>query len=334
KQEMRGIYFVSIVIPSYNNSKFIVEAIKSIFNQSYPRDKFEIIIVDDGSTDDTRERVDGMRKSGSVSLRYFYQNNKGPAAARNLGIRNSRGEIIAFVDSDCVVSKTWLQEISRGYDNQRVAGIGGTIRGIDDNSIINRYCVYVKIKERPKMDKTGIVYLITANASFRKCCLDDVGGFDERYTFAGGEDPDLCYRLRKMDYYFKYNPRAVIFNRHKKSLKGLANTYFHYGKGESLLVLKNKSEWDITRTFSIKWFFNFFKIPVIIVLMAIVNFIRFTLRLVKIPFKSLIYYSQGLDVKDSLSFSILDYVKDSSFKLGFSIGYILGMFKGFKNTPQ
>lgn len=219
KKGLKDIRFVSIVIPAYNNSKSLVKTIESIFRQSYPKDKFEIIVVDDGSTDDTKECIEKFQRLGICSLRYFYQKRRGPAAARNTGIKNAQGDLIVFTDSDCITSDSWLSEITSGYDDDRVAGVGGSIKTILGNSIVSRYCAYVKMNDKPRIDKTGIVYLITANASFSKGCLDSINGFDERYTFPGGEDPDLCCRLRRMGYYFKYNSRAIVYNRHKKTLK-------------------------------------------------------------------------------------------------------------------
>lgn len=324
-----NIRFISIVIPVYNNGWYLVKAIESIFRQSYPKDRFEVIVVDDGSTDHTKECVERLQRSGFDSLRYFYQENKGPSAARNLGIRNSLGDIIVFTDSDCIVSESWLGEITSGYDNDRVAGIGGSINTIPDNSIVSRYCAFTKMKNKPKIDETGIVYLITANASFSKSCLDSINGFDERYTFPGGEDYDLCCRLRRMDYYFKYNSRAVVYGHHKKNIKELIGAYFNYGKGESYSALKIESDRDLSVLIGVEWFLNLFKMPFKAVFMAAKIIVTFTLRLVKLPFRLLIYYSQGLNISDSLSYSLIDYLKDLSFQLGCLAGQIIGKFRGF-----
>ncbi|PIZ44424.1 hypothetical protein COY31_02670, partial [Candidatus Wolfebacteria bacterium CG_4_10_14_0_2_um_filter_39_18] len=93
---------VSIIIPAYNAASFIGDSVRSALTQTYPNK--EIVVVDDGSTDDTRAILEEYIKSGQI--KYFYQENKGPAAARNLGIKNSSGEFIAFLDADDV----WLPE--------------------------------------------------------------------------------------------------------------------------------------------------------------------------------------------------------------------------------
>ncbi len=89
---------VTVIIPTYNRSGFISGAVKSVITQSYPH--IDLIIVDDGSTDDTREKVTGLSRQGSVPVRYIYQDNRGPSAARNTGIRAAQSDYICFLDSD------------------------------------------------------------------------------------------------------------------------------------------------------------------------------------------------------------------------------------------
>lgn len=89
---------ISVIIPTYNRGEFLVRALNSICKQTVPC--LEIIIIDDGSYDNTKEIVDKYRCSSNVEIRYLYQNNKGPSAARNHGISIAKGEYIAFLDSD------------------------------------------------------------------------------------------------------------------------------------------------------------------------------------------------------------------------------------------
>lgn len=326
---MSEIDFVSVVIPTFNSKNYLMRTIESLSAQSYLKDKYEIIVVDDGSTDGTRQCFDWLQKEHSSNLKYFYQENKGPSSARNLGVKNARAEIIAFIDSDCIASERWIEEIVKGYGDNKVAGIGGTIVATPSDGKMSQYCAYTKMNEKPKIDKTGIVYLITGNASFRKSCLNLVGGFDERYDFPGGEDPDLCYRIKKKGFFFKYNPNAVVFNSHKHTLWELIITYFHYGKGDAFLTLRKLSNWDLISISGVKWFFYFLKATTKIVLMFINNF-KLILWIFKIPFKSLVYYGEGLNMKDSFAYAILDYIKTFSFINGWFFGYIIGKFKGFK----
>lgn len=100
------------------------------------------------------------------------------------------------------------------------------------------------------------------------------------------------------------------------------------------MTLKIKSRWDLSGVSGVEWFLNFFRMSLKTAFMAAESLVTFTLRLVKLPFKSLIYYSQGLNVSDSLSYSLIDYVKDLSFRLGYLMGYIIGKFRGFKPSAK
>lgn len=330
---MKETIIITVIIPTHNCKNNLKNVLASLCDQSYPKDKYEIIIVDDGSTDGTQQWVELQRQSCTCSLKYLFQQNRGPAAARNLGIRNALGDIIAFIDSDCTASHTWIQEIVKGYDSDRVAGIGGTIKALPKASEISQYCAYIKMNEQPLIDETGIVYLITGNASFRKDCLNLVKGFDERYDFPGGEDPDLCYRLKKKGYIFKYNRNAVVYNHHKETVRELIKTYFNYGKGDAFLVSRRFSSWDFFSVSSMQCFIFFLKALGVMMIKSL-NYINLFLKFLKIPFKMLLYYGKGLNAKKSFLYAFLDYVRVFSFVQGHFSGYMIAKCKGFKKEDS
>ena len=319
------------MIPTYNSGDSLIKTVKSLYEQTYHKDKYEVIVIDDGSTDGTSKFIQELQNKYSVNLKYFFQKNKGPAAARNSGINIASGDIVAFIDSDCIAEKDWIQEISKWYENNRVAGIGGTIKAKPSDSRVGQYCAYVKMNERPEIDKTGIVYLVTANASFRKEYLKQIGGFDERYNFPGGEDMDLCHRLRMQGYVLKYNRNAEVYNQHKQNLASLLKTYFNYGKGRSFLTVSRLSTWDLSSMSGIKSLFYFLKIVFNSILIFMRN-IEFFIRFLKIPFKALMYYGEGLIIKDSIIYASLDYAKELFFCQGSFVGYIIAKFKGFNRN--
>lgn len=322
------IAFVSIVIPTYNSVNSLTKTVESLYEQSYPKDKYEIIVVDDGSSDSTKQFIRELQNKSFGNLKYFFQKNKGPAAARNLGIKIASGDIVAFIDSDCVAEKNWVQEISKGYEADNVAGIGGRTKALPTASRVSRYCAYVNMNEKPEIDKTGIVHLITNNSSFKKEYLKQISGFDERYNFPGGEDIDLCYRLRMKGYIFKYNRNALVYTQHKESQGALLKTYFNYGKGRSFLTVSRLSNWDLNSMSGMKYLFYFLKIMVKSLIMLLGN-VEFIVRFFKIPFKALMYYGEGVVVKDSLLYAFLDYAKELFFFQGSFFGYAVAKFKGF-----
>ena len=194
---------VSVIIPTYNRAFYLEEAIHSVMSQTY--DNYEIIVVDDGSTDDTRKRVGNY---GDM-VRCIYQDNKGPSTARNNGIKNAKGDLIAFLDSD----DTWHPEklekqvavfagnprmgmVATGYDviNTRYEMIQTII-------LENRE---LRDAERNKIYKN---LFATSTVMVKKECLETVGLFNEELCFA--EDWDMWLRILK-HYRFGYIPVPLM----------------------------------------------------------------------------------------------------------------------------
>src|SRR3989338_4858676 len=138
----------SIIIPTYNRAKFLPKTLDSVVSQTLSCHKYEILIIDDGSTDNTREKVaEFMKQYSDYDIKYFYQKNAGPAKARNLGIKESKGEIIFFTDDDCIVPHNWMATLLDGYRRYPdVVGVGGWHIPPDgelEKSATSRYIHYV-----------------------------------------------------------------------------------------------------------------------------------------------------------------------------------------------
>jgi len=110
---------VSVIIPAYNEESTIESCLKSLLNQTIEKDTYELIVVDDGSTDSTPEII----KRYPVKL--FRQENSGPATARNLGAKNSSGEIILFTDADCIADPNWIEEMISPFIDEEVIAVKG-----------------------------------------------------------------------------------------------------------------------------------------------------------------------------------------------------------------
>jgi len=169
---------ISIIIPTYNRRNDLKKCLDTIKNQSYKN--HEIIIVDDGSTDGTEDLIKNYPK-----IKYFKQNNKGPGAARNLGIKYAKGDIVAFTDDDCIPYKDWLENALPYFKKQEIVAVEGmTIK----NGLITPTSI-------PIINYYGEKYS-TCNMFYRKRILEELGGFDERFRFAG-EDTNLARRALK-----------------------------------------------------------------------------------------------------------------------------------------
>ena len=173
---------ISIIIPVYNGAAFISEAIESVFDQHY--EPLELIIIDDGSTDNTAEMV----KMAVHDINYFYQERKGPAAARNQGIGLATGKFIAFLDADDVWTENKLLRQLTIIENK--PEIEATI------GFTHKIPMSLKIDEATAQAKDSGLFMLSLGASlFRKSAFVKVGKFDE--TLQSGEDIDWFLRARE-----------------------------------------------------------------------------------------------------------------------------------------
>jgi glycosyltransferase involved in cell wall biosynthesis len=214
---------VSIIVPVFNGAGTILETIACLAAQTLPA--HELIIVDDGSTDETAALL--RRANG---IRYLRKENGGPASARNCGVRAAVGEFVAFTDGDCQPAPDWLARLLEGFDDAAVGGVGGVVRSADRN-LTGQYVDAVRLLD-PEPDAEGeISYLITANACFRTEAIVRAGYFDERFRKPGGEEPELCLRIRKLGYRFRLAEQAVVLHHHRQSAGSLLRTISNYGEG-------------------------------------------------------------------------------------------------------
>lgn len=230
---------VSVIIPAFNSEKYIADAIDSILEQTYKN--LEIIIVDDGSTDNTAETV---RRYISIqttdhrpqTIRYIYQENKGPAAARNRGIKEAKGEYIAFLDSDDI----WLPEklelqIRCFLDNNPLGFIYTGYYAIDESREVLGMGNIKNFLKKEVFKKLFLKNVISTASTVmvKKECFDVVGLFDENLAVA--EDWDMWWRIiKKYDFYCLSKPLVKVRIR-----KG-SQSYYGWRNLENELKFLNK----------------------------------------------------------------------------------------------
>ena len=125
---------VSVIIPVYNRERTIEKCIQFLLNLDYPKERIEIIFVD-SSTDNTPRILSKYNGSNIIVL---YQKKQGISPARNLGIENSNGEIIAFIDSDCFADRKWLKNLIKVFSNEQIGGVGGNIPNYKSETELER----------------------------------------------------------------------------------------------------------------------------------------------------------------------------------------------------
>ena len=217
---------VSVIIPVYNAADTIEHVLDGLVNQDYPSDKFEVLVVDDGSTDG------GERIIGHYPVRLLKQNHKGASAARNKGIRNARGEFILLLDSDCFVDADWIRlhvDAQNKYGGQ--ACVGGSFafppKGVNFIERCDYYsCWYEQHPLCPS--RFDYEYLPSTNMSFSRLLVDHVGGFDE--SLQTGEDVDFCQRIVQERKRIIFQPQIAVYHRGRTRLKDYLKHHYRWGK--------------------------------------------------------------------------------------------------------
>ncbi|MFQ5863535.1 MAG: glycosyltransferase, partial [Candidatus Brocadiales bacterium] len=177
--------------------------------------------VDDGSNDGTAEQIKKW------PVKYICQKNTGPAAARNKGWKASSGEIICFTDSDCIPRRDWLSKLLRNYQGDKIGAVGGSYDVANPEDFL-AYCVQEEISIRHSNMPREVRFLGSYNLSVKRSVLEEVGGFQEGYKKASGEDNDLSYKIRKHGYRVVFDKEALVAHYHRESLwRYLEDQYTH-----------------------------------------------------------------------------------------------------------
>jgi cellulose synthase/poly-beta-1,6-N-acetylglucosamine synthase-like glycosyltransferase len=203
---------ISVIVPVRNAARTIGACLDGLEAQSVSRDRYEVIVVDDGSTDDTRDKVKGY----SVIL--LTQAHQGPAAARNRGVGAARGEIVLFTDADCVPDREWIEEMVRPFTDPEVVGVKGAYLTRQEE-VVARF-VQREYEERyERMARRRFIdFIDTYSAGYRREVFLAQGGFDAGYPNASVEDQELSFRLAERGYKMVFNPRAAVYHQHPDSV--------------------------------------------------------------------------------------------------------------------
>lgn len=228
---------ISIVIPVLNGESQIRDCITSVINQDFQKDQYEIIVVDNGSKDNTINILTEYNENIII----LHESRKGSYLARNTGINVSKGKIVAFIDSDCIADRNWLKELHNGFVSEISGDIGCIVGSVIPHHGKTLVEIYSKNKDllsqKTTLDSNFLPYGQTANAAFRKEVFDIIGGFDE--GFSSGGDADIAWRMQiETHYRLIYRPEAIVEHCHRTTFKGLFKQQFRYGFGRILLYRK------------------------------------------------------------------------------------------------
>jgi cellulose synthase/poly-beta-1,6-N-acetylglucosamine synthase-like glycosyltransferase len=212
---------ISIVIPVYNAQRGIADVVNACSKQEAPGNTIEVIAVDDGSTDSTAQRMK------QLPARYIYQENAGPAKARNTGWKASAGEVVCFTDADCIPQNDWVKNLIDGFDSEEVGAVAGSYNIANPGKLFPQ-CIHEEIKIRHKQFKQYIRAFGSYNVAIKRHVLEEVGGYDEYYRSASGEDNDLSYKILRAGYKIRFQQSALVAHYHPEHFwKYLKDQYRH-----------------------------------------------------------------------------------------------------------
>lgn len=259
---------ITVVVPTLNRKEKLKDCLESLLKQDYPRYLYEVIVVDDGSSDGTAEMIKELSLS-KHNIRYLYQPNKGPAAARNLGIRQSRADIVAFSDNDCVLSPSWIKDMLEAHNAYPEAAAIGGVTKVNFANI--KSAVSQSLSDGAiETDISGtreVIFFPTCNVSFKRKYIANEA-FNELFPYPAGEDLEFFWRIFKKGRRFIYKQDIEVFHNCHPDLSSFLRQAYLYGRGNYLAQHIHKDHpllKEIKTKSSISFIFgtiiNFLKIP-------------------------------------------------------------------------
>lgn len=223
--------FFSIIIPTYNRPEKLRTCLDSLAKLEYPRDRFEVIVVDDGSSLSLEPVVASFREL--LPVRLVSQPNAGPAAARNTGSVHAKGELLAYTDDDCTPDSKWLRIFANQFISYPDHLIGGRMVNLLPGNLYSEasqqlisylYDYYNRGRGRNP-------FFASSNIALPARLFHEVGGFDATFPLAAGEDREFCDRWLHHGYLMIYAPEAVVYHSHVLNLRRFCRQHFNYGRG-------------------------------------------------------------------------------------------------------
>jgi GT2 family glycosyltransferase len=253
---------VSVVIPTCGRAPDLGRTLDSLAAQDYPN--LEVVVVDNAPDLESTARLIAERTAREPRVRYASEPRAGVTHARNRGLAEAKGQIVAFADDDVAVDRQWLRALVDGFTDKGVAAVTGQVLASELETPaqiwIEQYGGFCKGSQRRKFDRRGFetveegkvqrvvatpgslypylpgTYGTGANMAFRTAVLRKLGGFDPR--LCTGEDIDVLMRLVLAGHALVYEPAAIVWHAHRREIRALRRTIFHYGVGLSAVMAK------------------------------------------------------------------------------------------------
>jgi len=230
---------VSIVVPAFNTEMTIRDCLISLLKQKYSN--IEIIVVNDGSTDATEAILNKLSKEFPIKVTNI--EHRGRSSARNIGISQAKGQIVAFGEADAKYSSDWLMNAIKHFDRNNVAGVVGPRYSWVTNTLVSR-CIDLELRIRYH----DPLFKTTAGWMYRKEVLMEVGGFDESLEIA--EDKDLGARIKNRGYMIAFEPSSIMWHMEPRNLRELIKKTYAHARERLCFYLKYPWEYPFIEVFS------------------------------------------------------------------------------------
>jgi GT2 family glycosyltransferase len=231
----------SVVIPCYNNASVLAMSLRALTRQTLPLDRFEVIVVDDGSADHPEDVVTALGLPRS--FRYIRQSNQGAATARNRGGSKATGDVLVFLDSDVIPDATLLHEHLESHRVHKRALVVGRSRAIPADGFDRFYEVMgdslFSFNEGDVEKLVTFQEVLSRNLSLHRESFLEIGGFDEAFPRSGFEDIEFAYRATQLGFKVIYNPKAAGAHHHTGTLQEVSRNLYNYQMSAVLLMTKH-----------------------------------------------------------------------------------------------
>ena len=221
----------SVVVPTFQRPASLERCLAALGAQTIDRDRFEVIVVDDGSATSPRAIV--ARAAAAIDVRLLQQANAGPASARNTGARAARGRYIVFTDDDCCPDPRWLQALDATVKRHPGCAIGGrVVNALGEGLYSSASQLLIEfLYEYFNAEQSGARFFITSNLALPAELFHRIGGFDVSFPLAAAEDRDLCERWCEAGHALVYCDDAIVNHAHALGLRSFCRQHYNYGRG-------------------------------------------------------------------------------------------------------
>ncbi len=331
---------ISVIIVTYNRLSALKRCLDALKDQTLAKTKYEVVIVDDGSSDGTIEYLKKLKWHGKPGVKCFFNEHKGYVDARNFGVSKARGKYVSFTDDDCVPEGQWLEKVIETFDTDKEIGVVGSVTKVAFHNKLFAPLNQALRKNQPEQEtmdiniiegETGFVGLKPfsgCNIHIKKEIFDELGGFD--LSIGPAEDLDFPYRYLKAGGKTAHRKDLFVDHFERDDLKSMFKRWFTFGKCDSEMVsrhLRSKFSLEINLFHGIMNY-RFIKFPFPIGVYFQLNLFKLVLGLVilalfvpKLGLTFLLLLITGLlikqgDPKVTASFLLYSLYLEASYTIG------------------